>query len=104
MYAIIQTGNKQYRVEEGNMITIDRTDIEEGNQINFDSILLIGENDQTVKIGMPFVDGANVTGKVLYHHRGKKITIFKRRTKTGYRKKQGHRQNYTRVEITEIKA
>ena len=104
MYAIIQTSGKQYRVEQGSIITIDRTTDEEGSSIYFDSILLIKKDDKTVTLGIPFIEGANVSGKVLLHHRGKKLTIFKRKTKTGYRKTQGHRQNYTRVEITDIKS
>ena len=100
MYAIIKTGGKQYVVEEGKVISIEKLDVEEGAEVTFDEVLLVSGDD--VKIGQPNVAGAKVTGKVLEQGKERKIRIFKYTPKKGYRKRQGHRQPYTKVEITAI--
>jgi large subunit ribosomal protein L21 len=103
MYAIIQTGGKQYRVTEGDVVTIEKLDVNEGDVVEFDQVLTI-VNDGDVKIGKPVVDGAKVAGKVLAHGKGKKIRIFKYKAKSNYRRRQGHRQPFTQVVIEKIYA
>ena len=100
MYAIIATGGKQYRVSEGDVIYIEKIDAEVDSTVSFD-VLLVG-NDGDVKIGTPVVEGVKVEGKVVGQIRGEKITVFKYKSKKNYRRKQGHRQPYTKVEITKI--
>lgn len=102
MYAVIQTGGKQYRVSEGDVIRVEKLPAEVGSDIAFDQVLLVGEGDN-VKIGTPVVDGASVSGKVVEQDRGKKIIVFKMKRRKGYRRKQGHRQDYTGVRIEKIK-
>lgn len=100
MYAVIETGGKQYRVTEGDVIRIEKIDVEEGQTVDFDKVLIVGEGED-IKIGTPYVDEA-VSGKVLSHGKGEKVVIFKYKAKKDYRKKQGHRQPYTEVEIVAI--
>jgi len=102
MFAVIETGGKQYKVEVGTIIEIEKLPTEAGKEVNFEKILLLGD-DKDTKIGTPTVKG-KVTGKVLEHKRGDKIIVFKMKAKKRYQKKQGHRQDITTVEITEIKA
>ncbi|GAJ38227.1 50S ribosomal protein L21 [Saccharococcus caldoxylosilyticus] len=102
MYAIIETGGKQIKVEEGQEIYIEKIDAQEGETITFDKVLLVG--GETVKIGNPTVEGATVTAKVQKHGRQKKIIVFKYKAKKNYRRKQGHRQPYTKVVIEKINA
>ncbi len=97
MNAIIKTGGKQYRVEEGREIFVEKLDGEAGDVVTFDEVIMVGD-----KIGTPFVDGAKVEGKIVKQGKGKKITIFKFKAKKDYRNKKGHRQQYTKVEITNI--
>ena len=99
MKAVIETGGKQYYVEEGTVLYIEKLDAGEGKTINFDKVLMVGG-----KSGMPYVEGAKVEGKVLKHGKAKKITVFKYRPKKKYRRTQGHRQPYTKVEITKVSA
>lgn len=102
MYAIIKTGGKQYVVEEGKVISIEKLDVEEGAEVTFDEVLLVsGDN---VKIGAPNVAGAKVTGKVLEQGKERKIRIFKYKAKSNYRRRQGHRQPFTKVKIEKIEA
>ena len=101
MYAIIVTGGKQYRVEQGDIVYIEKLDVEADSEVKFDQVLAIGE-EGSVKVGAPVVEGATVVGKVIKNGKGKKIRIFKYTPKKGYRKRQGHRQPYTKVEITAI--
>ena len=98
MYAIIATGGKQYRVSEGDVIYIEKIDAQVDSTVSFD-VLLMG-NDGDVKIGTPVVEGVKVEGKVVGQIRGEKIVVYK--SKKNYRRKQGHRQPYTKVEITKI--
>ena len=100
MYAIIATGGKQYRVSEGDVIYIEKLDAEVDSTVSFD-VLLVG-NEGDVKVGTPVVEGVKVEGKVVGQVRGDKIIVFKYKSKKNYRRKQGHRQPYTKVEITKI--
>lgn len=102
MYAIIKTGGKQYVVEEGKVISIEKLDVEEGAEVTFDAVLLVSGDD--VKIGQPNVAGAKVTGKVLEQGKERKIRIFKYKAKSNYRRRQGHRQPFTKVKIEKIEA
>ena len=101
MYAVIETGGKQYKVSEGDVIYIEKLDVEAGADIAFDKVLLIGEGSD-VKVGAPVVDGVSVAGKVIKNDKAKKVVVYKYKPKKGYHKKQGHRQPYTKVEITKI--
>ena len=100
MYAIIATGGKQYRVSEGDVIYIEKIDAAVDSTVSFD-VLLVG-NEGDVKVGTPVVEGVKVEGKVVGQIRGEKIIVFKYKSKKNYRRKQGHRQPYTKVEITRI--
>ena len=100
MYAIIATGGKQYRVSEGDVIYIEKIDAQVDSTVSFD-VLLMG-NDGDVKIGTPVVEGVKVEGKVVGQIRGEKIVVYKYKSKKNYRRKQGHRKPYTKVEITKI--
>ena len=100
MYAIIKTGGKQYCVEEGKVISIEKLDVEEGAEVTFDEVLLVSGED--IKIGQPNVAGAKVTGKVLEQGKERKIRIFKYKAKSNYRRRQGHRQPFTKVQIEKI--
>ncbi|MBO4584772.1 MAG: 50S ribosomal protein L21 [Clostridia bacterium] len=103
MYAIIVTGGKQYKVEKGDQIYIEKLDAAEGDEVVFDQVLFIGDGKKS-KIGAPTVAGATVTANVLKNGKGKKVTILKYKAKKDSRKKQGHRQPYTKVEITAVAA
>ena len=102
MYAIISAGNKQYRVSQGETIYIDKVNQEDGSTISFDVLMV--ENNGEIKVGNPTVAGAKVEGKVLGQVKGEKITIYKYKSKKNYHRKAGHRQPYTKVEITAINA
>lgn len=101
MYAIVESGGKQYKAVPGGTIEVDRMQIEEGAQIDFDQVLLVADEDD-VKVGTPTVKGANVKATVLTHFKGRKIIVFKYKSGVNYRRKQGHRQQYTRLQIDEI--
>ena len=101
MYAIIQTGGKQYRVSEGDVLSIEKLTAAEGEEVVFDQVLTV-VSDSDIKIGKPVVEGAKVTAKVVEHGKGEKILVFKYKAKSNYRKRQGHRQPYTKVEISKI--
>jgi len=102
MYAIIKTGGKQFKVQEGDVIYIEKLFANEGETVEFDEVLLISNNGLTV--GNPTVAGATVTGKVEKHGKGKKVIVFKYKAKKNYHKKQGHRQPFTKVVIEKINA
>ena len=102
MYAIITAGNKQYRVSQGDVIYIDKVNQDNDTTISFD-VLLIG-NDGDVKVGNPTIAGAKVEGKVVAQVKGEKIKIYKYKSKKNYHRRAGHRQPYTKVEITAINA
>jgi len=103
MFAIIETGGKQYRVEEGLELNVDLLQAESGNTLNIDSVLLVDKDGDT-KIGEPFVQGASVECEVLGHIRGDKVVVFHKLSKKDARKTQGHRQDYTQIKVKSIKA
>lgn len=100
MYAIIETGGKQVKVEEGQAIYIEKLNAEAGETVTFDKVLMVG--GENVKVGSPTVEGATVTGTVEKQGRAKKIIVFKYKSKKNYKRKQGHRQPYTKVIIEKI--
>lgn len=102
MYAVIATGGKQYRVEKDQVLFIDKQELEPGASIEFDQVLMIGEGD-SVNIGAPYVKGGKVTASVEEHGRDKKVNILKFKRRKHHMKRQGHRQWYTKVKITEVK-
>ena len=102
MYAIIETGGKQLKVEVGQTIFVEKLEVAEGETVVFDKVLFIG--DKTSKIGAPYVEGASVTAKVEKQGKEKKVIVFKYKSKANYRRKQGHRQPYTCLTITAINA
>lgn len=102
MYAIIETCGKQFRVQEGNKIVIDKLAAEIGNEVTFDRVVMLGGD--SAKFGAPYIDGAKVTAKVIEHGRGEKVIVFKKHRRKSYRKTQGHRQDYTALTITGINA
>jgi large subunit ribosomal protein L21 len=101
MYAVIETGGKQYRVQEGDVITIEKLNFEAGDKVTFDKVLVVGEGAE-IKVGAPLVEGSNVEGTVVENGKAKKVIIFKYKSKKDYRKKRGHRQPYTMVKIEKI--
>ena len=103
MYAVIKTGGKQYRVVAGEKIKVEQIPADVGTEISLDQVLMVGEGD-SVKIGTPIVSGATVTAKVVSQGRHPKVKIFKMRRRKHYQKHQGHRQNYTELEISGISA
>lgn len=104
MYAIFEDGSHQFRASEGDIVTVDRRDGDDGDEIIFDKVLLLAGTDGEPTIGTPLVDGAKVVAKVVRQFRAKKIVIRKFRRRKGYRRKRGHRQPYTTVQITSIQA
>ncbi len=102
MYAVIESGGKQHRVEEGEVLQLEKLDAAAGDKVKFDKILLVGEGG-SVKIGKPYVAGSQVEAKVLKQGRGEKIKIIKFNRRKHFKKQQGHRQSFTEVEITGIK-
>lgn len=103
MYAIVETGGKQFKVSQGDTIYVEKLDHEVGSSVTLDKVYFV-QNEGTVKVGSPVVPGAKVVAKVLEHGRGKKIVIFKYKSKKNYHKKQGHRQPYTKLTIESIEA
>lgn len=103
MYAVIETGGKQYQVKEGDKVYIEKIEAEEGSDYTFDKVAAIGSDDG-IKVGAPYLSGAKVSAKVVKTGRGKKITVFTYKPKKSSQKKMGHRQPYTCVEISAIKA
>nr|WP_297278805.1 50S ribosomal protein L21 [uncultured Butyricicoccus sp.] len=103
MYAIFVTGGKQYKVSEGDVIYVEKLGVEDGAAVTFDKVLAVGEGAD-LKVGAPYVEGVTVTGTADKTGKQKKINIFKMKPKKGYRKRQGHRQPYTKVTIGAIKA
>ena len=101
MYAIIETGGKQYRVQNGDQIKVEKLNANDGDAVVFDKVLVAGEGAD-IKVGTPYLEGITVEGKVVESGKGQKVIIFKYKAKKDYRKKQGHRQPYTLVEITAV--
>ena len=102
MYAIIESCGRQYKVAEGDVVFFEKLEAEEGKKVTFDNVILVSEEGK-VQVGDPYVKGVSVEGKVVSHGKHKKIIVFKMKAKKNERKKQGHRQPYTKVEITSIK-
>ena len=101
MFAIIETGGKQYKVNEGEIIFVEKLDVEVGATVEFDSVKALSK-DGALKVGTPVVEGAKVTATVVKEGKGKKIVVFKYKSKKNEKKKMGHRQPYTKVQITAI--
>ncbi|MDR7857073.1 50S ribosomal protein L21 [Tissierella sp.] len=101
MYAVIETGGKQYRVQQGDVVFVEKLDVEEGSNVSFDKVLIMSKEGNLVA-GKPYVDGAKVEAVVLEQGKAKKIIVFKYKAKKNIRKKQGHRQPYTKVRIENI--
>ncbi len=100
MYAIIATGGKQYKVSEGDEINVEKLGVAAGETVTFDQVLVV--NDGETKVGTPVVDGAKVTATVVAEGKAKKVTVYRYKPKTGYHKKNGHRQPFSRVKIDKI--
>lgn len=101
MYAVIETGGKQYRVQEGDTVFVEKLHGEAGENVKLDKILLISANEE-LKVGKPYLEGASVEAEILEQGKAKKIIVFKYKSKKDYRKKQGHRQPYTKLKISSI--
>ena len=101
MFAVIESGGKQHRVEEGEILRLEKLAAGPGETVTFDRVLLIAQGDD-IKVGKPFVDGGEVTAEVVGEGRGEKITVIKFKRRKNYHRKQGHRQSYTKVRVTGI--
>lgn len=101
MYAVIETGGKQYKVQEGDVLFIEKIDAEDGAEITFDKVLAVS-SEGNVTFGKPLIENASVTAKVLGQGKNRKIIVFKFKPKKNYRRKTGHRQPYTKVQISKI--
>jgi large subunit ribosomal protein L21 len=102
MYAVIRSGGKQYRVNQGGSLRVEKLPGEVGSSVTLDEVLMIG-GEADVKIGTPKVDGAQITGTIVAQGRGQKIRVFKMKRRKGYRRAQGHRQDYTEIRVDEIR-
>ena len=102
MYAVIEACGKQYKVTKGDVVFFEKLEAEEGKKVTFDKVVLLSDEGK-IEVGAPYVKGIKVEGKVVSHGKGKKIVVFKYKAKKNYKRKQGHRQPYTKVEITAIK-
>ena len=103
MYAIIETGGKQYKVEAGDVLFIEKLDVEADSEVTFDKVVAVAADDG-IKVGAPYVDGATVTAKAIKNGKGKKIVVMTYKPKKNAKRKMGHRQPYTKVEISAINA
>ncbi len=101
MYAIVETGGKQYKLEEGRYVDMELLHANENDKVTFDKVVML-VNGKKSKVGQPYVEGAVIEGSIIKNDKAKKIIVFKQRPKKGYRKKQGHRQQYSRVMINKI--
>ena len=102
MYAVIETCGKQYKVAEGDVVFFEKLNSEAGDKVKFDNVVLVSD-DKKIEVGAPYVKGVKVEGKVVAHGKAKKILVYKYKAKKNYRRTQGHRQPYTKVEINSIK-
>ncbi len=101
MYAIIETGGKQYKVSEGDFVFVEKLDVEAGSTVTIDKVLVVANGDD-IKVGAPYVEGAAVEAQAVKNGKEKKVIVYKYKAKKGYHKKQGHRQPYTKLEIKKI--
>lgn len=101
MYAVIETGGKQYTVKEGDVLSVEKLEVSEGDKVEFDRVLLVSADEET-KVGSPLVEGAKVVAEVLENGKGKKVIVYKFKAKKGFSKKKGHRQPFTKVKISSI--
>ncbi len=101
MYAIIETGGKQYKVTEGDIITVEKLNVEAGQEVTFNTVLVLSKND-TVSVGAPYVEGASVVASVLGEGKEKKVVVYKYKPKKGFHKKRGHRQPFTKLQIKSL--
>ena len=101
MYAVIKSGGKQHRVEPGEVLRVEKLDLSEGDKIDFDEVMMLGD-ESDVQIGSPYVEGGKVSAEVVSHGRGDKVTIIKMRRRKHYRRQAGHRQYYTEIKILDI--
>jgi len=104
MYAVLQTGGKQYKVSEGDVIFVEKLDAEVDSVLELNSLLAVSKEDGTLLVGSPVVEGASLSAKVLAQGKAKKVIVFKYKSKKDYRRKQGHRQPYTKLQIEKINA
>lgn len=104
MYAVIQTGGKQYRVSEGDYVRVDRMDGDVGSEITLDQVIMVAGEGADPKVGTPTIAGASVKAEIVGHRRAKKIVVFKMKRRKNYRRKNGHRQHYTQLKVTGISA
>ncbi|MDR2662353.1 MAG: 50S ribosomal protein L21 [Treponema sp.] len=102
MYALVEFKGRQYKAEKGALLKVDRIDAEPGSKLDIDSVLLLSGDEKSVTVGTPYVTGARVSAVVKSHARDKKIIVFKYKSKKDYRRKQGHRQQYSVIEIEDI--
>ncbi len=103
MYAVIETGGKQYKVQDGDVIFVEKLDVESETKYVFDKVVVVSTDDG-IKVGAPYVEGATVEANVVKNGKAKKVIVYKMKPKKNYRRKQGHRQPYTKVQITAINA
>ena len=103
MHAVIKTGGKQYRVQPGDFLDIEKLPGDQGAEVVFDQVLAVGDGDD-LRIGAPTVEGATVSGNIVNQHKSRKVMVFKKKRRKGYQVKKGHRQNLTRVRITAVNA
>jgi large subunit ribosomal protein L21 len=103
MYAVIKTGGKQYRVAEGETLRVEKLDVAQGESVNFDQVLMVGNGDD-IKIGAPVLAGSSVSAEIVRHGKSKKVTAVKFRRRKNYRREFGHRQQFTEIKITGISA
>lgn len=101
MYAIVDIAGQQFKVEKERKIFVHRLEAQEGDSVTFDKVLLV-DNDGSIKVGAPYIDGASIKAKVLAHVKGDKVIVFKKKRRKGYTKKNGHRQYLTQIQIEEI--
>jgi large subunit ribosomal protein L21 len=101
VYALVETGGKQYKVAPGQVIKVERLPVDEGSQVELDRVLLVADSDK-VQVGTPLIEGAKVVAEALGEGKGKKVIVFKYKPKVRYRRKTGHRQQYTKLAIKEI--
>jgi len=104
MYAVLVTGGKQYKVSEGDVLYVEKLDAEVDSNVDFDNILMVSKEDGELVVGKPVVEGANIIAKVLAQGKDKKIIVFKYKRKKDYRRKAGHRQPHTKIQIEKINA